>query len=1373
MGSGKKVTVGYYYYLGLHFGLCQGPVDEVQRIIVGERDAWSGSITDNASIFINQPELFGGKKREGGIVGPVDITMGASSQGVNAYLSGVVSGTLPAFRGILCAVFRGGQISANNPYIKPWAFRIKRILQGWTGGSAWYPEKATITENPPLSYQSSGWSYQQIDHHDDPATTELDIPISGWTACTGPFGSGITGAPGELVDSSRPPNTPWEIKTILWAKQTITLSTSYSHTLRVWVENGAVIFINGASVYTINESNTQIETLQVADIAVSGPTVEIAIKAYDEVLPALGGTYMAVEVLRSGNDAMNPAHIIYQCLTDTAWGMGYPTSSIDTTSFTSAADALYAEGFGLSMVWNQQDSIENFIGIILDHIAGILYVEPDTAKFAIKLIRADYDVEDLDIYGPDTLISAEDYQRQAWGETINEITVVYTDGAAGKDTAVTLHDLANIQMQGGVVAQTRNYPGIVFADLAARVCMRDLQAASTPLAKIKLTATRAAWQVFPGEVIRLNWPDLGIADVVFRVLDVNYGTLQNGQIIITAVEDVFGLPSATYVVEQPGAWTDPGSAPDVAAYRKLLETPYWDLVRNLSAAEMDYVDALSGYLETLAVRPSGDAINYTVYDKVGAADYEQAGNGDFCPSATISGALTKTTTALTLADGVDLDLVEAGGYAVIDGEYVLVSAIDYVAGTATISRGVLDTLPVTHADGARVWFADGNQGFDTTEYADGEVLDVKLAPLTGGGELDIALAPVDSLTFDQRQARPYPPGKLRVNTSIYPETIGGTSELALTWQHRDRTLQTAYIVTQDESSIGPEAGVTYTLRLYGETDDLLRTETGLSGTSYTYDSADEQADAGIPIGESTPAPLDTDANYPKNTILMDFEGTNGSTVFNDWFGPVWSVGGGNSQLTTSSPIRGSSSLLLDGTGDWITGIVPGAVGTGDFTIECEIVVNSLTNDGEIFAISDSAANINNFNIVFEVKTTGALRGSIQTGSGGGVNVDITTATSQISTSTRYHVAFVADGSTARLYIEGVQKQSGSITGTRYNQQTYCRVGHLASSPARDFNGRIDMLRVRKGECLYPSGTTFTPPTSFSTWNRLSLLSNLTTSGTNDAQGVASDGTNVWYSSSSALYKYTEAGSLVTSRSVTGDNPTSKSQINGLKIYGGYLYVCAAENSDPRKSWVCKYDKDALTYISHVQITGDWFIEGIDYHDGYWWTVFHANKVIAQLDSSFSVVATHDMSFSVTGSSGGYGAGTGYDGIAWYGDHVFCNIHTTYNEDFCDVYGWTGTDFVEVARLRWPTSKAHQGLALDPVEANILWFAERAPTGTDGFCKVQIIGSGEWAPVGGRLSGKLSFELESVRGGLASAQAHAHTVIRTGYGYNYGYYYGGT
>lgn len=1373
MGSGKKITVGYKYYLGLHFGLCQGPVDALLRVIIGDRDAWTGEQTSTGAVSINKPDLFGGKKREGGVVGDLSVLMGTSGQSENSYLAAKIGAGLPAFRGILTTVWNGGHVTSNNPYLKPWAFRVRRIKQGWTGGSCWYPGKAEIVESAALPYYASGWEYQQVAHHSSPATTNLDIPSAGWTSCTGPFGSGVTGAPGELVDPSRVPNTPWEIKTILWARTTIPLNTSYSHILRVHVENGAVVFVNGAVAATINASNTQITSIQVADIVVSGASVSIAVKAYDEELPALGGTFLAVEVLRLENVAMNPAHIIYQCLTDTAWGMGYPTASIDDAAFTAAADALYAEGFGLSMVWNQQDSIENFVGLVLDHIGGLLYVVPDTAKFALKLIRDDYDIGDLDVYGPDNLISVEDYQRQAWGETVNEITVVYTDGAAGKETSTTVQDLANVQIQCAVVAQTRNYPGIVFPGLAQRVAMRDLIAVSTPLAKVRLTATRAAWRVFPGDVIRLNWPVLGIDDIVFRVLEVNRGTLTDGQIIIDAVEDIFSLPDATYLVDQGSTWVDPGSAPAAAPASALMEAPYWDLARNLSQSDLSYVDAADGHLVTVAARPSGDAFNYSIYAKVGSADYAEVGVGDFCPTATISGALTKTTTALTLTSGIDLEFVEVDTYAVIGGEYVLVTAIDAGAGTATISRGVLDTVPDTHAAGSRIWFADGNLGYDQTEYVDGEVLDVKILPATGQGTFDLALATPSSLTFDQRQYRPYAPGKLRVNTEVYPETIDGTAELALSWQHRDRLAQTAYIVEQDDASIGPEAGTTYRIRLYGEDDNLLRTVSSLTGTSYTYDSADEQSDAGLPVGESTPSPLDNDAGYPTTTAMLEFNGSNGSTTFTDWIGNAWSANG-NAQLTTTSPIRGTASLLLDGTGDWINAVIPGAVGTVDFTIECEIIVTSLASDGEIFCISDSGGNLNNFNIVFEVKTTGALRGSIQIGSGGTVNVDISTATGLITTATRYHVAFVAEGTTARLYIEGVQRASGTITGTRVNNQSYCRIGYLQATYPRYFYGKIDNFRVRAGECLYPGGTTFTPPTSFTTWNRLSYLSSITTAETNNAQGVASDGTNLFFSSSGTLYKYTKAGVLVTSRSVSGDTPTGKDQINGLKYHDGRLFVCAADFSTVGTSWVVEYDPSTLTYIQHWTITGDWFIEGLDYHSGYFWAVFHANKVVAQLDATdFSVIATHDLSFYLSGSSGGFGSGQGYDGIAWYGEHIFCNVHTIYTEDFCDVYGWTGSEFVEVARLRWPTTKSHQGICLDPSESNILWFAERAPSGTDGIAKVEIVGEGSWALTNTRLSGKLSFELESVRDGAASWQPHAHVVLRTGYGYNYGYYYGGT
>lgn len=801
MGSRKKATVGYRYYMGLHFGICHGPVDAVEEITVGERTAWSGSQTASGSLSINSGELFGGDKREGGVAGTLDVMMGESTQGANSYLVSKLGAVIPAFRGILSAVWRGGQVSANNPYVKPWAFRVKRILQGWTGGTAWYPEKAVIGGSE--SYVV-GTEYDMADTFPMLYIGDPGYPSPGnvypAALTIGPFAENVEILAGDIAgtqtllgDDRYIFNSADDYRSFLWGDLIAYLPAG--STLRVEVRN---IWDNGCGI--------------------------------------TGFMHIRKEIITDGAD-MNPAHIIYQCLTDTSWGMGYPTSAIDNTSFTSAAYSLHAESFGLSLLWNQQEAIDAFMQIILDHIGGILYVQPSTGKFALRLIRSDYDRNTLPQYGPTTLISAENYQRQAWGETVNEITVIYVDGATEKEQSITVQDIANISVQGGTVAQTRNYHGIRNASLAQRVAMRDLQAGSTPLASIKLNATRAAWQVFPGDVFRLTWPEYDINDVVFRALTVNRGTLTDGQIIIDAVEDVFGLPENTYLVEQEGAWEDPTSEPAPAPYRALLEAPYWDLVRNLSAADMAYVDNLSGYLETLATRPSSDATNYGIAARTGSGDYTMRGNGDFCPTATISGALTKTATALTLANGVDLDLVEVGGYAVIDGEYVLVSALDATAGTATIARGLLDTVPVSHADGVRIWFADGWQGFDTTEAVDGETVDVKLLPLTGRGELAIADAPVNSITFDQRQYRPYPPAKVRFDSLEWPGTIEGATDVVLTWAHRDRTLQTAYLVTQDESSIGPEAGVTYSIEVTDESLAVLHSATGISSATATVPSS--------------------------------------------------------------------------------------------------------------------------------------------------------------------------------------------------------------------------------------------------------------------------------------------------------------------------------------------------------------------------------------------------------------------------------------------------------------------------------------------------------------------------------------------------------
>ena len=140
----KKVTVGYRYKLGMHFGLCHGPVDAFQRVSADDRVAWTGSQTATGAITVDAPLLFGGDEKEGGIQGIAEVLMGDDSQGYSTYLQAKIGATIPAYRGILSLVWLGGLVCSNNPYLKPWSFRVKRILQGWSGGTAWYAAKAAI-----------------------------------------------------------------------------------------------------------------------------------------------------------------------------------------------------------------------------------------------------------------------------------------------------------------------------------------------------------------------------------------------------------------------------------------------------------------------------------------------------------------------------------------------------------------------------------------------------------------------------------------------------------------------------------------------------------------------------------------------------------------------------------------------------------------------------------------------------------------------------------------------------------------------------------------------------------------------------------------------------------------------------------------------------------------------------------------------------------------------------------------------------------------------------------------------------------------------------------------------------------------------------
>ena len=660
MGSSKKQTVGHRYLFGLHMGLSRGPLDEIVEIRVGDREAWKGSITKAGRILINKPDLFGGDKGEGGIKGTLDVLMGELNQAVLPALSALHGAIVPAFRGVTTQYF-DGQITANNPYPKPWKMRTRRALAGWDG-AVWYPEKAVV-----------------------------------------------------------------------------------------WLGNGAV-------------------------------------------------------------RAMNPAHILVECLTNRDWGRGLDRGLLDEASYRRAADALHAEGFGLCLRWNRQSSIAEFMQVVIDHIGASQYVDRSTGRVTLKLIRDDYRFEDLPLFDYDSgLLSIEEDEVAAPDGAVNQVIVTWYDPTTDEERQARVQDLAGIQATGGVASSTVEYKGLPTADLAARVGMRDLTIACSGLKKLKLRFDRRGGTLAPGSVFCIRDSLRGIETLILRAGSFDDGKLAEGTITVAAVQDVFGLPATVYLEPQPPVWTPPDRNPQPSPYRRLIEASYRDLATTLNAAALAALPADAGAVASVADQPTGLALNYVLTTRVGNGEYSEAAVGDWCPTATIADAMSATTLAVQLAAGQRLDQVAAGTAALIDEEVVRVVALDAQAQTVTLARGCVDTVPAPHVPGARIWFYDDYAAADPSDYSLGETVQAKLLTRTSSAQLDPALAPIDSIKLAQRQARPYPPGDLKLGGLRYPPAVEG--DLVVAWAHRDRKLQADQLVDHGQGPIGPEAGTAYVLRL--------------------------------------------------------------------------------------------------------------------------------------------------------------------------------------------------------------------------------------------------------------------------------------------------------------------------------------------------------------------------------------------------------------------------------------------------------------------------------------------------------------------------------------------------------------------------------
>lgn len=202
---------------------------------------------------------------------------------------------------------------------------------------------------------------------------------------------------------------------------------------------------------------------------------------------------------------------------------------------------------------------------------------------------------------------------------------------------------------------------------------------------------------------------------------------------------------------------------------------------------------------------------------------------------------------------------------------------------------------------------------------------------------------------------------------------------------------------------------------------------------------------------------------PSANVILNFNGTDGSTTMTDDVGVHSWTAGGNAQIDTAQSQYDGASCLFDGTGDRVSSSSHAdfAQGTGDFTVAGWVRQPSGQQTGD--------------RILFIVNVGGgliiALRGGALALGREGIAYDHTSGTT-ISADAWHHFAVCRASGTLYMFIDGASVLTPVSNSSNFPQAAPSWGGK--TSGGTSLNGWLDSCLYIKGTGLYTSA--FTPPT---------------------------------------------------------------------------------------------------------------------------------------------------------------------------------------------------------------------------------------------------------------------------------------------------------
>ena len=230
------------------------------------------------------------------------------------------------------------------------------------------------------------------------------------------------------------------------------------------------------------------------------------------------------------------------------------------------------------------------------------------------------------------------------------------------------------------------------------------------------------------------------------------------------------------------------------------------------------------------------------------------------------------------------------------------------------------------------------------------------------------------------------------------------------------------------------------------------------------------------------APGAVDPYAANVSLLLRGEGANNSTAIVDSSPNNASIVLlGNTKISTAAFKSGGSSIIFDGTSDYLktANSTNFDFGTGNFTIEMWVRPGPIATNGQKHIFGKRSTNaVFGWMLSFLTYSTATANYSVAlyvTVNGSTWGITYAPAT-RIAINVWSHLAYVRFGNEYSVYINGVKNVAATLAGTPFNNTAAFTLGANAelTDPLADaYVGYMDGVRVTKGIARYT--TNFIPP----------------------------------------------------------------------------------------------------------------------------------------------------------------------------------------------------------------------------------------------------------------------------------------------------------